>query len=222
MDEILERIQQAENEIERIMWECVRDEDHHKELSAYEEIRKNLESITDLNMEQSRERDRVLSFCLMRIDNARFGLGDTEGTADRMRDALELAENSGSEIQIARCRLALGARLQNQGQISQGDQIRSEILESHLNGEDQDLQQVVGWTLISRAFLLKAKSLPEQAIIVAQEAEMRLKSIDNFAGLAATYGIMSQVYVDLGQDANAELYRELAAEYREKAKAKRR
>ncbi|MHA2373042.1 MAG: hypothetical protein ACXAEB_08500 [Candidatus Thorarchaeota archaeon] len=220
MDDVLKGIKQAESEIEKAMWECVRDEDLQKELSAYEEIRKNLESLTDLNVEQSRERDRVLSFCLMRIDNTRFGLGETDGSVDRMREALKVAERSGSELQIARCRLSLGARLQNQGQISKGDQMWSEILDSHLNRKDKDLQQVVGWTLISRAYLLKAKSLPEQAITVAQDAEIRLKRIDNFAGLAAVYGIMSQVYVDLGQDGNADLYRELAVEYREKAKEK--
>ena len=218
MEDVLKRIQQAETEIEKAMWESVRDEDLQKELSAYEEIRKNLESFTDLKVEHSKERDQVLSFCLLRIDNTLVGLGDNEGSVDRMREALKVAERSGSEIQIARCRLSLGARLQNQGQISEGDQMWGEILESHLNSKDKDLQQVVGWTLISRAYLLKAKSLPEQAITVAQEAEMRLKSIDNFAGLAAVYGIMSQVYVDLGQDGNADLCRELAAEYREKAK----
>lgn len=68
--ELVQRIQAIEESIEDALWTSVTDEDYDKALGEYERARERLEAIKDLSGDRERERKRVLSYCLMRINDA--------------------------------------------------------------------------------------------------------------------------------------------------------
>lgn len=222
MDLATEIIVIAEKDIEQALWQSVRDNDNDKALAAYHKSRIKLVSLTNLSEAEERNRNRVLAYCLMRIDDALFSKGDTADAVNRTQEALSLAQRSEDEVQIARCQLTLGARLMNQGKIAEAEEHYRGILTTHMNSEDEDLIQVVGWTLITRGHLLNAKSLHDQALFVLLDAENRLKSIDNFAGIAAANELLVKVYSNLGWSEDAQKCRRMAIKYKEKAKREQR
>ncbi|NOR39214.1 MAG: hypothetical protein GQ580_06480 [Candidatus Thorarchaeota archaeon] len=217
-----EIIASAENEIEQALWQSVRDNDNDKALAVYHKSRIKLVSLTNLSDAEKKNRDRVLAYCLMRIDDSLFSKGDTANAVSRAQEALSIAQSSEDAVQIARCQLTLGARLMNQGKIAEAEEHFRGILTTHMNSEDEDLIQVVGWTLITRGHLLNAKSLHDQALFVLLDAENRLKSIDNFAGIAAANELLVKVYSNLGWSEDAQKCRRMAIKYKEKAKREQR
>ncbi|MFX0122199.1 MAG: hypothetical protein ACFFAE_01060, partial [Candidatus Hodarchaeota archaeon] len=82
-EEILVKLKQAEEKIESALWQAVKDSNHEVELQNYEDVRNFLLSLSSLPSDLTRERDRILSYCLMRIDNALVELGDSTNTVDR-------------------------------------------------------------------------------------------------------------------------------------------
>lgn len=179
-------------------------------------------SLSNLSDAEKRGRNRILAYCLVRIDDALFSKGDIADAVNRAQEALSIAQNSEDEVQIARCQVSLGARLMNQGKITEAEEHYRGILTTHMDSEDKDLIQVVGWTLITRGHLLNAKSLHDQALFVLLDAEIRLKSIDNFAGIAAANELLVKVYSNLGWPEDAQKCRRMAIKYKEKAKREQR
>ena len=222
MDMPTEIIASAEKDIEQALWQSVRDDDNDKALVAYHKSRIKLVSLTNLSETEERNRNRVLAYCLMRIDDALFSKGDTADSVSRAQEALSIALSSKDAVQIARCQLTLGARLMNQGKIAEAEEHYRGILTTHMDSEDEELIQVVGWTLITRGHLLNAKSLHDQALFVLLDAENRLKSIGNFAGIAAANELLVKVYLNLGWSEDAQKCRRMAIKYKEKAKREQR
>jgi len=222
MDMPTEIIANAEKDIEQALWQSVRDDDSDKALAVYHKSRIRLVSLTNLSEMEEKDRNRDLAYCLMRIDDALFSKGDTADSVSRAQEALSLALSSDNEVQIARCQLTLGARLMNQGKIAEAEEHYRGILTTHMDSEDEELIQVVGWTLITRGHLLNAKSLHDQALFVLLDAESRLKSIGNFAGIAAANELLVKVYSNLGWSEDAQKCRRMAIKYKEKAKREQR
>ena len=131
MDLATEIIATAEKDIEQALWQSVRDDDNDKALAAYHKSRIKLVSLTNLSEAEERNRNRVLAYCLMRIDDALFSKGDTADAVNRTQEALSLAQRSEDEVQIARCQLLLGARLMNQGKIAEAEEHYHGILTTH-------------------------------------------------------------------------------------------
>ena len=222
MDMPTEIIASAEKDIEQALWQSVRDDDSDKALAVYHKSRIRLVSLTNLSEMEAKDRNRVLAYCLMRIDDALFSKGDTADSVSRAQEALSIALSSTDAVQIARCQLTLGARLMNQGKIAEAEEHYRGILTTHMDSEDEELIQVVGWTLITRGHLLNAKSLHDQALFVLLDAENRLKSIGNFAGIAAANELLVKVYLNLGWSEDAQKCRRMAIKYKEKAKREQR
>ena len=222
MDMPTEIITNAEKDIEQALWQSVRDDDSDKALAVYHKSRIRLVSLTNLSEMEAKDRNRVLAYCLMRIDDALFSKGDTADSVSRAQEALSIALSSKDAVQIARCQLTLGARLMNQGKIAEAEEHYRGILTTHMDSEDEELIQVVGWTLITRGHLLNAKSLHDQALFVLLDAENRLKSIGNFAGIAAANELLVKVYLNLGWSEDAQKCRRMAIKYKEKAKREQR
>jgi len=218
----MDMIKHAEAIIDSAVWDDLREEDSRKALNVYQKAKTMLDSLKDLDPEQEKQRKRVLSFCLLRIDDALVALGDDEGSVGRAKQVLELAIASGDTVQIARAQLALGTRLLNTGDIAAGEEQFSHILTDWLDCDNSDLQQVVGWTLLVRGHILNAKSLYTQAIVVLQNAETILTGISNYAGLAKAYDLMSNVYLNLGDSEMSDECRGKSGQYLERAKAEKR
>lgn len=222
IEEILGNLKQAEEKIESALWQAVKDSNHEVELQIYEEVRDFLLSLSDLPSDLTQERDRILSFCLMRIDNALVELGDSTNAVDRAREAFDVAQRSRNDVQLARCSLAYGTRLLNSGDLPAAEsqfKLVYELAERYPN--DKDIQQTLGWALIVRGHILNGKSLYNQALIVLEEAEEICLSIDNYAGIAQVNGLLAQVYGKLNDPERAEVCKKNAEEFQKKAVAAR-
>ncbi len=218
----MDTIKQAETIIETAVWDDLAEQDTRKALKAHQKAKTMLESLKNLEPQQEKQRKRVLSFCLLRIDDALVALGDDKGSVERAREFLRLARESEDTVQIARSQLALGGRLLNAQDIAGAEEQFAQILTTWLDSDSSDLQQVVGWTLLVRGHILNAKSLYTQAITVLQNAGTVLTSIGNYAGLARVYDLMSEVYLNLDDRDMSDECRIKSSEYLEKAKVEKR
>lgn len=217
-EEIFSKLKQAEEKIESTLWQAVKDSDHEVELQHYEEVRKFLLSLSKLPSDLAQERDRILSYCLMRIDNTLVELGDSTNAVDRAREAFDVAQRSGNDVQLARCSLAYGTRLLNSGDLSAGEsQFELVYKLAERNLDDKDIQQTLGWALIVRGHILNGKSLYNQALTVLEEAEEICLSIDNYAGIARVNELLIQVYRNLNDPERAEACKKKAEFYQKKA-----
>ncbi len=222
MNDMKRNLADTENMIETSVWDAASGGDTESELKRYRAAESLLASLTELTGTEEKERKRILAYCLMRIDESLNNLGQSEGSLERADESLRIAIESENLVQIARSRLALGIRLLNSGHLSEAESHFSDIIKGGLESEDRDMKQVVGWTLLVRANLLKGKSLYEQALYVAKDAEAIPSSIDNYAGLARTYSFLSALYADQGEQEEAQRYREMSVEFDEKSKAERK
>lgn len=219
---IFKKIKDAEKTIEKTLWECVQDNDYRKALNTYEQMQTRLSILSDLPPELEKERNRVLSYCLMRIDDALVALGDDENAVERAKEALEIAEKSMNPVQIARCALALGTRLLNKGNITESEEQFRRVYDLAQRHKDADMQQVLGWTFIVRGHILNGKSLYDQALVVLKDAEAILESIDNYAGIAQANELMATVYSNLGDSSNSNKCKAKAKKFTEKTKVEKK
>ncbi len=193
-----ETIKAIEDMIESAMWDAISAMDAKRELEAYKKAESQLLALTDLSPDDLLEQKRVLSYCLMRMDEVLNNLGETEGSMTRAEKSLQLAIESGDLVQIARSRLMVGIRMLNSGNLREAESQFADIITGGIDSDDSEMQQVVGWTLLVRANILKGKSLYDQALYVAQDAAGILSRIENYRGLEQVYSLMSKLYMDLG------------------------
>jgi tetratricopeptide (TPR) repeat protein len=214
----LQTIKQAEVLIENAVWQALENEDHSAELESYEEAQRMLQTLADLSADVQREHDRVMAYCLMRINDARTRL-DKKSDEELLKESLRLAERSGDEVQTARSSLSMGIHLLNSGQLPEAESHLRRVFDLAEGMEDnRDMQQVVGWTLIVRANILLGKSLYEQARHVAEDAIGTLQSIENYAGLRVAYRLLASAQRSSGQDEKAQESLKMADRYEEMAK----
>lgn len=216
-----EAISKAEAIIENAVWESQENEDWDWELAEYHRATEMLTGLKDLAGDLELERKRVLSYCLMRIDETLVKLERNEGAIRRAEESLELAIQSCDEVQIARSKLALGVRLLNEGKLSSAESHFGDIIKDGMDSEDKDMKQVVGWTLLIRANILKGKSLYDQALYVAENAAGILSGIKNYAGLAQVYSLISKLQMDLGNPDASHTASEASEAYARQAKEHR-
>ncbi len=138
------QIDEAERSIEDALWDSIQDKDHERALERYERARKDLESLIGLTGDEEREQKRVLSYCLMRINDTLENLERSEGNIPRAEESLRLAEESENRVQILRSKLALGIALLNSGQIRAAESHFTDIiLQTQDETEDTDAIQVM-------------------------------------------------------------------------------
>ena len=214
-------IAKAEEIIEDAIWKSQEKEDWEWELAEYRKATEMLTSLKDLSGDIELERKRVLSYCLMRIDESLVKLERHEGAVRRAEESLELANQSGDTVQIARSKLALGIRLLDEGKLPAAETHFGEIITEGMDSEDKDLKQVVGWALLVRANILKGKSLYDQALYVAQDAAGILAGIENYAGLAQVYSLIAKLQMDLGSLDASKIASEASEGYAKQAKEHR-
>lgn len=219
MDNPERAIHDAEEMINQAIWRSTYEQDFSSELTLCSEAKIILEGLSDLDPILEKRRRKVLSQCLLRIDHAFVGLGDSYGSVDRTTEALTLAETSNSEVQIARALLALGNGLLNKDDIEGAERqwVRLLLLAEEYP-EDREMQQVVGWTLNVRGHVLNGKSLYDQAARVLEDARNTFQLIDDNSGVSAANVLLAEVYSNLGDKDKAENCMSKADEYRERMK----
>jgi len=221
--EKLEQVKEAEEKIEVALWKAVKDDDHEAELKEYREAEAILRGIEGLTEENDKKRKGILAYCLMRIDNVLVELNESTEAVERTKEALEIAKESEDLIQIARCSLAHGTRLLNDGNIPQAEMQFTRVIKlAEENQENSEIQQVLAWTYIVRGHILMGKSLYEQAVYVLEEAIAIGISIENYAGIAAANRVLISAYNNLGEKEKAEKAKQSADYYQEKAKKEKK
>ncbi len=223
LEDKIRKIREIEEFIEETMWISLDNENYEKALRNYEQAKNDLESLEGLNGETEKEQKRVLSYCLMRINDALESLDRSEGSIERAEGVLKLAKESGDSVQVLRSKLALGVALLNSGMFPEAEAHFTDIiLQTQYESEDEDVIQVYGWTLIVRANILLGKSLYSQAEEVANKALSVLSGIENYAGLRTVYSLLSRIYQAEGVVEKAEScklksqkYGKLAKEHRQ-------
>jgi len=205
----------AEELIDQAMWRGTNDQDFKSELTLCSEAKIILEGLSDLDSIQEKHRRRALSQCLLRIDHAYVGLGDHQWSVDRTTEALSLAETSGSDVQVARALLSLGNGLLNSGDIVNAERqwVRLLLLaEEH--PDDNEIQNVVGWTLVMRGHVLNGKSLYDQAARVLEDAYSTLVHVGDYFGCVSACELLADVYSKLDSPEKADTYKSKAVECR--------
>ena len=218
----IRRLQEIENSLEDALWDSVQDNDYEKALQAYETCKNDLESIHPLSEDVDKERKRVLSYCLMRMNDVLERLNNAEGNIARAEESLKLADESEDRVQILRSKLGLGIALLNSGNIPDAESHFTDIiLQTQDETKNRDVIQVYGWTLIVRVNILLGKSLYNQARELANQALGTLSGIKNYAGLRTACSLLSRIYQIEGNAAESELYRQRSEDYAELAKTNR-
>jgi tetratricopeptide (TPR) repeat protein len=208
---------EAEELIEQAVWRGSRDQDFKSELTLCSEAKIILDGLTDLDPISEKHRRRALSQCLLRIDHAYVGLGDHEWSIERTSEALNLAETSGSAVQIARALLSLGNAYLNAGDIQSAESqwVRLLLLaEEYPN--DKEMQKVVGLALIVRGHVLNGKSLYNQAARVLEDAYSTLMDVGDYFGCISACELLADVYLKLDAPEKSETYRSKALECKER------
>jgi tetratricopeptide (TPR) repeat protein len=214
----LRRIKEAEKLIEKTIWDAARQKDQKAELRGYEEARSTLESMTRLSPALEKEKNRILAFCLMRIDDALVSVGNPKDSVTRMKEALEIAERSGDSVGIARCHLALGARLASAGSLVEAESYWNRTLSMAEGHKERDMQQIVGWTFIVKAQFLSREGKNREALETLGRAEQALEAIDNYAGVANADSLIAEIYGKLKDGNKERKYREKSTKLMDKAK----
>jgi tetratricopeptide (TPR) repeat protein len=207
-------IQGIEKSIEDALWTSVVDEDYEKALGEYERGKASLEVMQDLSGDAERERKRVLSYCIMRMNDALEHLERSEGSIKRAEESLRLAKESEDLVQTLRSKLALGVTFLNSGNLLEAESHFTDIiLQTQDETENKDVIQIYGWTLIVRVNILLGKSLYNQAKELANQALGVLSGITNYAGLRTAYSLLSRIYQNEGNIEKSEMYRQKSDEY---------
>lgn len=205
----------AEEMINQAIWRGTYDQDFKSELTLSSEAKMILEGLSDLDPILEKHRRRALSQCLLRIDHAYVGLGDNEWSVDRAIEALTLAETSGSDVQVARSLLALG-----NGYLNAGDIVNAErqwvrlLLLAEEYPEDNEMQNVVGLTLVVRGHVLNGKSLYNQAVRVLEDAYTTLVDVGDYFGCVSACDLLAEIYLKLDSPEKSETYKAKAKEFR--------
>ncbi|MGY5859400.1 MAG: hypothetical protein RTU63_08515 [Candidatus Thorarchaeota archaeon] len=210
----LGRIRDIENSIEDALWTSVQDEDYKNALEKYKIAKRDLESLEIDNPDDQKERKRVLSYCLMRINDAMGHLEQSEGSDKRAEESLRLAEESEDRVQILRSKLAIGVNYLNHGDLGKAESYFTDIiLQTQDETDNHDVIQVYGWTLIVRVNILLGKSLNNQAKELALQSLGVLSGIKNYAGQRTACALLSRIYQIEGDDEQSNLYRERSEDY---------
>ena len=131
------------------------------------------------------------------------------------RSDLTKAIESGDSYAIALARFQLGLDLLGSDKVMDAEEQWRTVLTEHLNSEDAKMRALVGEILLVRAYVLRGKSLYNQAIEVALDADSRLAK-DDYAGHASANRLLTELYQALGDSEKAEMSRELSESYSEK------
>lgn len=217
--ELLEGIEKS---IEDALWTSVVDEDYEKALGVYEKARTDLELMKIKTNDIEREQKRLLSYCIMRINDTLDHLERSEGSVERAEESLKLAEESEDLVQILRSKLAMGVALLNTGKLPEAERHFADIiLQTQDEIENKDVIQIYGWTLIVRVNILLGKSLYNQAKELANQALGVLSGINNYAGLKTACSLLSRIYQNEGNIEKSKSYKEQSEQYANLAKEHR-
>jgi tetratricopeptide (TPR) repeat protein len=195
-------LKRIEKEIEDTLWDDLTYEEAMRRWKEAEE--KLLGMSGNLSEQDLKERDRILSYCLLRqyVDEPLQNLR-------KMLRCLEYALRSGDKVQIMRAYGSLSGASRNCKDFAHAHiylEKQMEIMESFSDVEKTtyDVQQGYGWYHIFWARLHFDKNRYEECLRDLDNAEPILDRIDNYAGMRRIWSMRADCFRALGRESEAE------------------
>jgi tetratricopeptide (TPR) repeat protein len=207
MDEILERIQQIEAQIEEALWSLEVDGQLESALAAYHAAESHLNALhTEGETPGFHEQQRVLAYCLMRQGNILRQLGSGDEALELAEREMHAARRSGDEIMLARSMLSFGTNQFAAGKVERGLEYMRAARDLFECGDSYDHMQGLGWYWILQADLANAGMLssePTEVLAMTGRALALLEPIENWPGVARAYAARAIAHQQLGEEESA-------------------
>jgi tetratricopeptide (TPR) repeat protein len=202
MNELSENIKDIENQIEKALWGVEMHEELGKALEIYKDAEIKLEKL-GINADDPAyaEKQRVLSYCLMRQGNILRQMKKPQQALEISEREITAARASGDGITLARSLMSNGINRVVSGEIDRGSKMLEEALQLFKNGKSYDHKQGVGWCWIIQADLANSKLVerePAEVVDIATRALDILKPIENWPGVARAYAARAEAHEKLG------------------------
>lgn len=223
MDEILEKIQQIEAQIEDALWSLEVEGQLEDALAAYQAAETQLGALHTADETPAyHQKQRVLAYCLMRQGNILRQVGREAEAMELVDRELRAARRSGDEIIVARSTLSYGTNLFVAGEVARGLDYMRAARDLFEFGDSYDHQQGLGWYWILQADLANAGMLsyePTEALAMADRALAILEPIENWPGVARAYAARAIAHEQLGEEEAAVQDRHNQESYEHKVKS---
>jgi tetratricopeptide (TPR) repeat protein len=207
MIDLLEKIKELENQIEKALWDLELHEQLEQALVVYQDAEAKLKQLSiDVDNPAYAEQQRVLSYCLMRQGNLLRQMEEPQEALALGEREIIAARASGDEITLARSLMSNGTNYILNGEIERGLNLLEEARKLFKKGDSYDHHQGLGWYWILQADLANAglvKKEPGKVIEIATRALDILKPIENWPGVARAYAARAKAHERLGDEERA-------------------
>lgn len=207
MTDSSEKIKEIENQIEKALWELEVHEELEKALTIYQEAGKKLDELAITPGDPAyTDKQRVLSYCLMRQGNILRQMSKPQQALELSEAEIRAARESDDEITLARSLMSNGVNLIATGSVERGMNMIAEAQLLFTRGESIDHKQGLGWCWILQADLANAGLVekgPDEVVVFATRALDILGPIENWPGVARAFGARAAAYEKLGDEERA-------------------
>ena len=212
MEEVLNRINEIEAQVEKTLWELEIKGHLAEALKIYLHAEAELDKLGIVGTHPAyAEQQRVLSYCLMRQGNILRQQGKPQEALALGEREIIAARASGDGITLARSLMSNGTNFIVAGKVEQGLKLLEEARGHFEKGESNDHKQGLGWYWILQADLSSAgliKREPAELVEIASRAVDILSPIQNWPGVARAYAARASAYEALGDTQRAAMDRE--------------
>ncbi len=208
MDNIIKKIEEIEEQIEKTLWGQEMQDDIKKAMENYKEAEAKLDTL-GLTIEDPAyaEQQRVLSYCLLRQGNILRQMGKADEAFALSEREITAAHASNNDITLARSLLSNGTNHLIAGGTEKGLKLIEKARDLFEVGESYDHKQGFGWYWILLADLTNAGLIekePSEVIEFASRAIEILKPIENWPGVARAFGARAKAYEKIDKTDDAE------------------
>lgn len=207
MEETLKRINEIETQVEKALWELEIKGQLAQALKIYRDAETELDKLNiEANPRAYTEKQRVLSYSLMRQGNILRQQGKPKAALALSEREIMAARASRDEITLARSLMSNGTNFIVAGKLEQGFKLLEEARGLFEKGESNDHKQGLGWYWILQADLSTAgliKREPAELVEIASRALDILEPIQNWPGVARAYAVRASAHEKLGDTEQA-------------------
>ena len=212
-----DQIKKAEERIDSALWGLEKHGELAEAMERYQAVAMELESLeVKAQSTDYHEQQRVLAYAYLRIGNVLRQLGRSDEALQVGARELECARESGNDIALARTLMNFGTTLLTGGQVEKGLAYIEQSRPIFEKGESFDHKQGLGWYWILQAELGLAGIVdaePKDLLSMLNTALEILEPIQNWTGVARSYGLRTKVLESQGRTGLAAADRKLQAEY---------
>jgi len=189
-------IKNLSEHLENILWSLEVKGELQKARERYIEA---LEEIKELP--ESKEKFKLMSFCLLRIANVENALGNIENAEKISKEAFEYATKSEEKVNQGQVLLVLASIYNTKRKFKKAltciQNAKHLFKETSKDGENFDAIQGYGWSLLLEANILFNMEEIQKAESITKEALKILKDINNTPGIIRAYEVLAKIYEKL-------------------------